>query len=55
MAMEAIVEAGGIGGSQTVREEHYYLDETELMSVIYRLVKGGERLNDSSLVTGGAY
>lgn len=37
------------------REEHYYLDETQVMSVIYRLVKGGERISGESLVEGGAY
>jgi hypothetical protein len=51
--MEAMVEMGGTG--QTTREEHYYLNETELMSVVYRLVKGGERLSGESLVVGGAY
>ena len=54
MAMEAIQETGFAGG-QTVKEEHYYLDETELMSIVYKLVKGGERLNGGSLVTGGAF
>lgn len=54
MALEAIQESGFTGG-QTVREEHYYLDETELMSVIYRLVRGGERLNGENLVVGGAF
>ena len=38
-----------------VREEHYYLSETELMSILYRLVKGGERLNGNSLVNGGGF
>lgn len=54
MAMEAIQESGFTGG-QTVREEHYYLGETELMSIIYRLARGGERLNGENLVVGGAY
>lgn len=52
MAKEAIAESGG---GTTVREEHYYLDETQVMSVIYRLVKGGERISGESLVEGGAY
>lgn len=51
--MEAMVEMGGAG--QTTKEEHYYLNETELMSVVYRLVKGGERLNGGSLIDGGIY
>ena len=55
MTMEAIAEMGGGGTNQPVREEHYYLNETELMSVIYRLVKGGERLSGTSLVNGGVY
>jgi hypothetical protein len=38
-----------------VREEHYYLSETELMSIIYKLVKGGERIQGTSLVNGGGY
>ena len=53
MAMEAIMEANA--SSQTTHEEHYYLNETELMSVIYKLVKGGERLSGETLITGGAY
>lgn len=53
MVTEAMLEMGS--SNQTVREEHYYLDEMQLMSVIYRLSKGGERINGSSLVDGGAY
>lgn len=54
MAMEAIVEAqGGLQGQQTVKEEHYYLNQTELMSVLYKLVKGGERIQGNSLVKQG--
>jgi hypothetical protein len=49
--MEAMVEMGGVG--QTTKEEHYYLDETELMGVVYRLFRGGERINGASLVDGG--
>ena len=51
--MEAMVEMGGSG--QTTREEHYYLNETELMSIVYKLVKGGERLRGKSLISGGVY
>ena len=53
MAMEAMLEVGATG--QTTKEEHYYLNETELMSIIYKLVKGGERLRGNSLISGGAY
>ena len=53
MAMEAMLEVGAVG--QTTKEEHYYLNETELMSIIYKLVKGGERLRGNSLISGGAY
>lgn len=55
-AMEAIIEANAsIQPQQQVREEHYYLDQTELMSIVYKLFKGGERLNGQSLInsTGG--
>ena len=51
--MEAMVEMGGAG--QTTREEHYYLSETELMSIVYKLAKGGERQRGASLVSGGIY
>jgi hypothetical protein len=51
--MEAMVEMGGAG--QTKREEHYYLNETELMSIMYKLVKGGERLSGENLISGGVY
>lgn len=53
MAMEAMLEVGATG--QTTKEEHYYLNETQLMSIIYKLVKGGERLKGNSLISGGAY
>lgn len=53
MAMEAMLEIGMTG--QPTKEEHYYLNETELMSVIYKLVKGGERIKGNSLITGGVY
>ena len=50
MVREALAE----NGSQTAtREEHYYLNETELMSIMWRLVKGGERLGGGSLITEG--
>ncbi len=50
MAMEAIIEANASNEGQTVKEEHYYLDQTELMSILYKLVKGGERLKGNSLL-----
>ena len=58
--LDTIVEAMNIalqnnGAGQTTKEEHYYLGETELMSIIYKLVKGGERLQGKSLISGGAY
>lgn len=53
MAIEAMLEVGMTG--QPTKEEHYYLGETELMSIIYRLVKGGERIKGNSLITGGMY
>ena len=58
--LDTIVEAMNIalqnnGAGQTTKEEHYYLGETELMSIIYKLVKGGERLRGNSLITGGGY
>lgn len=59
--LETIVEAMNIAlqnndaGQTTTKEEHYYLGETELMSIVYKLFKGGERLNGTSLITGGGY
>ena len=53
MAMEAMLEVGATG--QTTKEEHYYLNETELMTILHKLVKGGERLQGPSLISGGAY
>lgn len=40
----------GTNGTTTTVEEHYYLNETELMEVIYKLAKGGEHLKGRSLV-----
>ena len=51
--VEAMQDVGAVG--QPTKEEHYYLGETELMSVIYRLARGGERLNGTNLVVGGSY
>ena len=51
MAMEAMLEVGATG--QTTKEEHYYLGETELMQIVYKLFKGGERLQGPSLISGG--
>lgn len=51
--IEAMNEMGGSG--KTTKEEHYYLDEAELMSIVYKLFKGGERLNGENLVSGGVY
>lgn len=45
----------GNQASNIIREEHYNLNQTELMTVLYKLVKGGERLNGTSLVNGGVY
>lgn len=54
MALEAIQESQvGIQGQQSVKEEHYYLDRTELMSIMYKLVKGGERIQGKNLVSQG--
>lgn len=50
MVREALAENGS---QTTTREEHYYLNETELMSIMYRLVKGGERLGGGSLIAEG--
>lgn len=53
----AVVANSNIGNqsSNIIREEHYNLNQTELMTVLYKLVKGGERLNGTSLVNGGVY
>jgi len=40
-----------IGGSQKTVEEHYILNETELMRIMYKLVQGGEQLKGTSLRT----
>lgn len=55
MAKEAYQEMGLTGGQnqQVIKEEHYNLNQTELMTIIYKLVKGGERLNGTSLVKQG--
>lgn len=56
--LQTIVDAFNIalqnnGGGQTTKEEHYYLGETELMQIVYKLFKGGERLQGPSLISGG--
>lgn len=53
MAKEALLEVGAMG--QTTKEEHYYLGETELMRVLHKLTKGGQRLEGNSLIQGGSY
>jgi hypothetical protein len=46
--MEAMVEMGGAG--QTTKEEHYYLDENEVMRIIYKLAKQGEQSQGEDLL-----
>jgi hypothetical protein len=59
--LQTIVDAFNIalqnnGTGQTVKEEHYYLSETELMTILHKLVKGGERLQGNTLISsGGVY
>lgn len=58
--LQTIVDAMNIalnnrGSNEVVREEHYHLNETELMTILHKLVKGGERLQGKSLISGGAY
>jgi hypothetical protein len=59
--LQTIVDAFNIALSQnanagqTTKEEHYYLNETELMSIMYKLVKGGERISGTNLLSGGAF
>lgn len=52
---EAVENVLARRSAETVREEHYYLDRTELMNIIYKLAKGGERINGTSLVKQGGY
>lgn len=49
-AVENVLNRTGAQGMS--REEHYYLDKTELMSILYKLVKGAERIEGSSLIGG---
>lgn len=58
--LQTIVDAMNIalnnrGGNEIIREEHYNLNETELMTILHKLVKGGERIQGKSLISGGAY
>lgn len=42
-------------GGEIIREEHYHVGETELMTLLYRLVKGGERIQGKSFISRGDY
>lgn len=56
MVNEALDERGVTGGTQqTVKEEHYYLNKNELMSVVYKLAQGGERISGNKLITSGGF
>lgn len=52
MVIEAMSE---LGTNQTTKEEHYYLNETELMTILYKLVQGGKRITGNSFVMEGSY
>lgn len=54
MLADRITLRNGGYNNQIIREEHYNLNETELMTMIYKLASGGKRLNGSSIVEGGA-
>lgn len=55
--LDTIVDAMNISlnsrSSEIVREDHYHLNETELMTVLHKLVQGGSRLKGKSLISGG--
>ena len=52
--LATMVEAFNIAlnnrGNDTVKEEHYYLDESEIMRIIYRLAKRGEQAQGDDLL-----
>jgi hypothetical protein len=51
--LETMVQAFNMAlnarGNDTVKEEHYYLDESEVMRLIYRLAKKGEQAQGTDL------
>lgn len=49
---QAVENVLGRQGGAT-REEHYYLNESELMRIVYKLFEGGKRLKGASLEEGG--
>ncbi len=49
---EAVENVLNRRGNETVKEEHYYLNETELMNIIYKLAKRGERIQGADLIGG---
>ena len=50
-AVENVLKRSGY----TTKEEHYYLDETELMSIIYKLANGGKRIMGTNFATTEEY
>lgn len=52
--LQTIVDAFNIAlnnrGNDTVKEEHYYLDENEVMRIIYKLAKKGEQAQGADLI-----
>jgi hypothetical protein len=48
--IEAFNTALNIRGNDTVKEEHYYLDENEIMRIIYKLAKRGEQAQGADLL-----
>ena len=44
-----------LSGERIVKEEHYHLNETELMTILYKMVQGGKRIKGNSLISGGDY
>lgn len=51
--LETMIEAFNTamdGRNDTVKEERYFLGETELMQIIYKLAKKGERLQGTDLI-----
>ena len=48
--VEAFQMALNERGNDTVKEEHYYLDENEVMRIIYKLAKRGEKSQGEDLL-----